>query len=226
MEMKGMIEHSVDDGTGWFYVAAPQGKRGPGVLVLHAWWGLTDFFKSVCDRLAEAGFVAVAPDLYSGKVATTIAEAEQMVDELDYVPAKAKVTAGVEVLLEHPSVRGKQFGVIGFSMGAGWALQLSRLDPAEIKAVVLFYGTQALDFARAHAAYQGHFAEADPYESDKDVRILEQAIQGVGCEVTFYTYPGTGHWFFEADRPDAYNPQAAQLAWERTVEFLNRQLAP
>jgi carboxymethylenebutenolidase len=119
--------------------------------------------KGVCTRLAEAGFVAFAPDLYHSKVADTIAGS-----------------------------------------------------------VVLFYGTGGDEFGRSKATYLAHFAENDPFEPQASVDELEQALKQAGRPVMFYRYSGTGHWFFEPDRTDAYNREAATLAWERTLTFLKQ----
>ena len=96
----------------------------------------------------------------------------------------------------------------------------SAADPDHIRSVVLFYGTGGGDFSTSRAAYLGHFAENDPYEPPAGVDELEESLRQAGRPVTFYRYPGTGHWFFEPDRTDAYNQAAATLAWERTLTFL------
>jgi carboxymethylenebutenolidase len=209
------------------YVALPPSGKGPGVLVLHAWWGLNDTFREICDRLGQAGYVALAPDLFSGKVFKTVAEAEQNVqsfDEANEVPPI--VLRAVEELHNYPTVSGKGLGVIGFSLGASWALWLAQEKPEWIRAVALFYGTNGGggDFNQSQAAFLGHFAEKDPYESAETIQPLEKNLRGANRPVTFYTYPGTGHWFFEKDRPEAYKAEAAKRAWERTIEFLHRQL--
>jgi carboxymethylenebutenolidase len=200
------------------FLAVPPSGKGRGVLVLHPWWGLNDTIKAVCTRLAEAGYVAFAPDLYHGKLATTIAEAESLSSALDEQIAKADVAAAADYLGETAEPSG--LAVIGFSLGAYFALGLSAADPERIRAVVLFYGTGPGEFAASQAAYQGHFAEADPYEPETYVNSLEAYLREVGRPVTFYRYPGVGHWFFEPDRTDAYNQAAAALAWERTLAFL------
>jgi carboxymethylenebutenolidase len=86
--------------------------------------------------------------------------------------------------------------------------------------VILFYGTRPGDYSSAQAAYLGHFAESDEFEPASEVKQLEESLRSAGRLVTLHTYPGTGHWFFENDRVDAYNAQAARLAWQRSVEFL------
>lgn len=209
------------------YLAVPEGGSGPGVLVLHAWWGLTSVFTDVCDRLAAAGFVALAPSLYAdGATTASIAEAEALVAAHDQAPAEAEAVVGAAVaqLRGLPAVTGAQIGVIGFSMGAYWALQLSQERPEDIRAVVAIYGTDDGDYSTARAAYLGHFAEDDVFEPLEAVRELEAKIRTAGREVTFHTYPGTGHWFVEPNRPDVYNAAAAELVWERTLAFLKERL--
>ncbi len=211
------------DSEGRGYLAMPESGNGPGVLVLHAWWGLNPVMTGVCDRLAAEGFVALAPDLYlDGAIADTIAGAEQLAERHRAQNAKAEALALAAV----DYLRGSSatIGVIGFSLGAYWALHLSQIRPDDIRAAVPVYGTGDTDFSQAKAAYQGHFAEADDFEPPESVSAYEQLIRDAGLEVTFYSYPGTGHWFFEPDRPEAYNPEAAELVWERTLAFFNEQL--
>jgi carboxymethylenebutenolidase len=215
-----------DDQTARGYLARPQSGDGPGVLVLHAWWGLNDTMRDVCMRLAEAGLVAFAPDLYHGKVANTIADAEALGQALDanHLQAKAEIADATRFLSQRAGQAGRGLAVIGFSLGAYYALDLAAADPEHIHSVVLFYGTGGGDFSSSQAAYLGHFAENDPYEPQSNVDELEQSLRRAGRPVTFYRYSGTGHWFFEPDRSDAYNPAAASLAWERTLTFVRNSL--
>lgn len=204
------------------FLAPPSGTAAGGVLVLHAWWGLNDTMKGVCSRLAEAGFVAFAPDLHHGKIATTIPEAERLLKSLESDSgerARAEVAEAAAYL--RAQVDG-HLAVIGFSMGAYYALDLSASDPENVGRAVIFYGTGPADFTRSRAEYLGHFAENDPYETSAGVDALEKEIRDAGRPVTFHRYPSTGHWFFEPDRPDAYDEAAAALAWERTLAFLKR----
>ena len=124
------------------YLAVPPSGKGAGVLVLHAWWGLNDVMREFCDRLAQAGFVALAPDMFSGRVLRTIEEAEAHVSQLDWehtVPPE--ILSGVEVLSKHPAVTGNGLATVGFSFGGFWALWLAQKKPELIRAVTLFYGT-------------------------------------------------------------------------------------
>jgi carboxymethylenebutenolidase len=196
------------------------------VLVLHPWWGLSSAIKEFCDRLASQGFIAFAPDLYRGRLARTIPEAEALSGQLDAEGAKTEIAAAVDWLWGRVQPSDRGLGVVGFSMGAYFALQLSGDDPERVKAAALFYGTGDGDFDRAKAAYLGHFAETDPYEPAEQVDWLEAALKSAGRPTEFYRYAGAGHWFCEPDRPEAYDEAAAQLAWERTVAFLRRALTP
>jgi carboxymethylenebutenolidase len=208
------------------FLAVPPTGKGPGVLVLHAWWGLNDTFKAVCTRLAEAGFVAFAPDLYHGKIANTITEAESLGKALDesHLQAKAEITDATMFLHERADQAKRGLAVIGFSLGAYYALDLSAADPEHIRSVVIFYGTGPADFSKSRATYLGHFAENDEFEPQSNVDDLEESLRRAGRPVTFYRYSGTSHWFFEPDRSDAYNRDAAALAWERTLIFLRQSL--
>jgi carboxymethylenebutenolidase len=206
------------------YCAWPKSGQGAGVLVLHAWWGLNDFFKDVCQRLAREGFVALAPDLYHGQIATTIEEAKKLRSQMDRKQVSTDLLAAVEHLRQLPAVTSKSLGVIGFSLGGHWALWLSLEKPEYIKAVTVFYGTRSADYGPARAAYLGHFAESDDWVATSGVKKLEKSLRAAQRPVTFQTYEGTGHWFFEKDRRDAYNAPAAKLAWKSTLAFLRAQL--
>jgi len=209
------------------FLAVPPTGKGPGVLVLHAWWGLNDTMKAFCTQLAESGFVAFAPDLYHGKVADTIADAETLGKALDanHLQAKAEIAEATLFLNERAAQADSGLAVIGFSLGAYYALNLAAADPEHIRSVVIFYGTDGTmgsDFSNSRADYLGHFAENDEFEPQSNIDNLEAALRRAGRPVTFYRYSGTGHWFFEPDRSQAYNPAAASLAWDRTLAFLKR----
>lgn len=205
------------------YLALPASGEGPGVLVLHTWWGLNATMKQVCRRLAQAGYAAFAPDLYHGQVADTIAGAEELGSALDenHEQAKAETAAAARFLAGQT---GGEIAVIGFSLGAYYALDLSAADPEHVRAVVVFYGSGPAEFSQSRAAYLGHFAADDPYEPPENVEWLQGALQEAGRPATFYQYPETGHWFFEPDRTDAFKQAEALLAWERTLAFLQEQL--
>jgi carboxymethylenebutenolidase len=210
-------------GTG--YLVAPQTEQAPGVLVLHSWWGLTPFFRSVCDRLADEGFVALAPDLHGdNRTADKPDEAELLLASTDPNITANLVLAGTATLRSLPVTPDGPIGILGFSMGASWALWASARAPDYVAAVAVFYGSQDIDFAMASSAYQGHFAEHDEFVDDDSLIELESHLRLLGHPVEFHRYPGTGHWFFEEDRTAAYVQGAAELAWARTVAFLHEHL--
>lgn len=215
------IELSGDHGRA--YRAAPPRDEGPGVLMLHAWWGLNATFQAMCDRLAEAGFLAIAPDLYRGVVVDTEAAAEQEADR-DEAERAASVAAALDRLRGEPGVRPGSLGVVGFSMGAYFALNVAATDPSVV-AAVLCYGTGPdRDWTASPAAFQGHYAELDPFEPLDGVYALERALRRDGRRAEFHLYPGTRHWFMEPDRSDAYDEEAAELAWGRTIAFLRERV--
>ncbi len=221
-----MIEFPVDNGTAPGYLALPPQGKGPGILVLHAWWGLNDFFKAFCERLTREGFVVLAPDLYHGKIATTIEEAKQLVGTLQGEGgerADRDIAGAVAHLRQHPAVQGQGVGCVGFSLGASFAYSMSCARPADVAAVVAFYGAgdAEADYSAARAAYLGQYVEHDEWEEDEYVDQLEAKLRADGREATFYRYGGLKHWFMETNRPDAYNAAAAALAWQRTVDFLH-----
>lgn len=207
------------------HLALPASGKGPGVLVLHPWWGLNADITNVADRLAEAGFVALAPDLYNGRIATTIEKAGEYADALDEEASRAMVEAAAKALQTHEACLPGPIGVIGFSLGAMFATWLAHAQPAQVRAVVLFYGLGWPDHTNTQASYLGHFAENDPYEDDDYRDSFEQKLKENGRPTTFHIYPNTGHWFFEPSRPDAYEGAAAALAWQRTLHFLQQTVA-
>jgi len=202
------------------YLALPSQPTAPGVIVLHAWWGLNSFFKRVCDRLAAEGFAAFAPDLNSGRIAKSIDQAKQIMDELSLDRKMVVARASTDFLRNQPEVRSEPFSVIGFSMGAAHSLVLAEEQPQEIHKVVLFYGSYAdLQYSNAKAEILGHFAEVDEWEPADEIRAMEGNMRSAGLRPVFHSYPNTNHWFFEEDHPE-FNADAARLAWTRTLDFL------
>ncbi len=193
---------------------------GPGVLVLHAWWGLKPFFKQFCDRLAKEGFTVLAPDLYQGRIAGAIDEAKALLEKRDLELMQDTVIAAKDHLRE--MVKSK-IGLVGFSMGGGWALEIASTTPAQIGAMAIYYGNGEADYGKITAKVMGHFSDNDEWEPNEYVDMTFEALKKAGVDATRHTYPGVAHWFVEEDRPE-YDPAAAQLAWDRTVEFLNSSL--
>lgn len=212
------------------YLAKPP-QPGPGVLVLHAWWGLNPFFKQLSDRLASEGFLVFAPDLNEGEIAGTIAEAEALMEARNSEQSAVTARSAVTFLKDQLAQQGEErfaktgLGLVGFSMGASWSMVLASEMPEDVRAVVLFYGLEGVDIVPVRASFQGHFAEVDEWTESQWVDGLEKELSEANLPVEFHRYPGTGHWFFESDRPDAYNEAAAEQAYQRMVAFLRRELA-
>jgi carboxymethylenebutenolidase len=205
------------------YLAIPSSSVRGGILVLHAWWGLNPFIKTLCDRFAGEGFVALAPDLFHGHVASEVKEAEKLRSQARREAVTGEIMAGLDALQAIPQLKGHRIGSVGFSYGAYWGLWLAEEKPDTLAATVFFYGTRNGEYPNTRSAFLGHFAETDTYVAASGVKRLEKNLKAAGKDVYFYTYPGTGHWFFENDR-EAYNPGAAELAWRRTLGFLQRSL--
>jgi carboxymethylenebutenolidase len=213
------ITFEVDGKTANGYLALPAQSNAPGVIVLHAWWGLNPVFKNLCDRLAAEGCVAFAPDLNESRVAKTIDEAKEIMSSLDGQRKSDVAMAALDFLRSQPEVRKEPFSLIGFSMGAAWALVLASERPEDIQKAVLFYGAGEGDFAKIKAEILGHYSDTDEWEDINYVRSMENDMRSAGVKTNFHIYPQMPHWFFEDDRPE-FNPQAAELAWTRTLEFL------
>ncbi|MGH9279462.1 MAG: dienelactone hydrolase family protein [Acidimicrobiales bacterium] len=186
------------------YVATGEGA-GLGLIVL------APHLPEVCDRLAAEGFTALTPGISQ-----------------EMGRASQDLSATVDYLVAHPSVRGHGLGVIGFGEGGGQALWLGTLRPDQVRAVVPFYGIPSSgmppDWDRLEAAVEGHYGEKDDSPSPDAAVALQEALEARRKEVRLFTYPGVGHAFFDNARPDAYDEDAAHLAWVRTLEFLRAKL--
>jgi carboxymethylenebutenolidase len=201
------------------YVAPARPGPGAPVLLLHTWWGLNQPIKDLADRLAGDGFTVLAPDLFDGTVLTTIEEADahgKKMDE-DYERILGLVGAALDNLLAHPDARGKHAAIVALSFGGWYGAQVAEAR-TEVTALVSIYSD--VFEAPGGAAYQGHFAEDDQFVDSSQAAGLPAAL---GDRGEAHIYPGTKHWFMEADRPE-HDAEAAELAYTRTVEFLRRHL--
>lgn len=204
------------------YVSGDFRSGARGVILFHPWWGLNEDVRAYADRLAGAGFAVVAPDLYRGRIAATIADAETLARALDEADADAIALAAVDRLAERLGPDAP-LGAIGFSLGAAWSVWTPNRRP-QLLASVVYYGTVSGPvLAGSDVPVMGHFAESDPYEPDTNVAAFEQGLRDAHREAALYRYPGTGHWFAEPSR-DAYRAEAADLAFERTLAFLSERL--
>lgn len=228
--MGEMVEFPSNGSTGGGYLAPATEGAGLGVVVIQEWWGLVDHIIEVCDRFAAEGFTALAPDLYHGKKVPNKEPDEAMKESmaLDLPRAAKDMSGAVDFLRDHPSVRGNGLGVVGFCMGGGLALWLATLRPDAIRAAVPFYGIAPRDtepdWSALGADVEGHYAEHDDLANQEAVADFEKRLRDLGKEVRVFTYPGTGHAFFNDTRPEIYNDEAARQSWVRTLEFLRSKL--
>jgi carboxymethylenebutenolidase len=220
-----MVEFGTNGRTGRGYFVAPdEGEAtAPGVLVIQEWWGLVGHIKNVADRFAEAGFVALAPDLYHGETTTSPDDAGKLMMALRIDEAEKDLRGATDYLASHAA--GDSLGVVGFCMGGQLALLAANRNP-RIKACVDFYGIHPnvkLDFGSFDAAVLGLFAEKDGFVTPEVARDLEKNLENAGVETDFHIYPGVEHAFFNDERP-VYDAAAASDAWERVLRFFGSKL--
>jgi carboxymethylenebutenolidase len=216
------VTFPVVGGEGQGYLALPEGGAGAGVLLLHAWWGLTQPFRAACDRLAASGFVTFAPDLFGGETATTIEGAQALAQKRDEA-RQHRATGALAYLRGLAGVRGAQVGLVGFSLGGGWASELASAYPDAVAAVALFYDDSGLQPGTT-AAVIGHYGDQDEFA---DVAAIDEVVaqwRSIVPGAVDYRYPGAHHWFVEENQPDYYDAAATELAWSRTINFLAAHL--
>lgn len=229
--MGELIEFPSNGDAGSGYLAEPSaGTVGsPGILVLQEWWGLVDQIKRTCDRLAEEGFTALAPDLYHGATVplTEPDDAAKLMMALEMERVAKDLSGSVDELIRRTGRH--QIGVIGFCMGGGLALVIATQRPDAVKAVVPAYGVipwpaARPDYSKLEAAVQAHVAEQDDFFTPEAARELESELQALGKNVELHLYEGAGHAFFNEDRPEAYHEDSAGQLWQRTIAFFRQTL--
>jgi len=221
------IEFPTSAGAAPGYLAVPAGEEGPAAIVLQEWWGVDAHIRSVCDRLAAAGFYALAPDLYGGETTTEPSEAEQKMMALAMDEAEQEMCGAAAYLASLPGVKGPGVGAIGFCLGGGLALWAAATCP-QITAAVTYYYVMPHgkpDFTKLKGPVLGHFGTADAFIPLEASQGLESELTDAGAEVTFHYYPDAGHAFFnDTNRLGTYNAEDADRSWERSVSFLQAAL--
>ena len=216
------------DGEAFGYLRLPESGSGPGVVVIQEWWGLTTHVASIVDRLAEAGFVALAPDLYGGPTTHDAAQAAELLESLPVERAAEDLAGAVDYLVGLPAVTSSTVGAIGFCMGGGFVFALAARRPDLVSAAVPFYGLprDGSVVPRVRAAVQGHFGLEDrgiPVEQVRSVfAVLDERPEPALAEL--YLYPA-GHAFLNDENLiGTYDPQCAAQAWSRAVQFLTQHV--
>ena len=221
-----MVNFSSNGGTGSGYLAIPDKGTGPGVLVIQEWWGLVDHIKDVCDRFANEGYVALAPDLYHGKTTRSPDEAGKLMMAMQIDEAEKDLRGAIKFLINHEASTADKVGTVGFCMGGALSLYAATKNP-RVGACVVFYGGHPNvkpDLANLQAPMLGIYAERDGSVTPESVRELERQLKALGKSVEVNIYPGVDHAFFNDQRADVYNAKAAADAWRRTIEFFSKHL--
>jgi carboxymethylenebutenolidase len=227
--MGEMVSYSSNGGTSEGYLATPVTGDGVAVIVIQEWWGLVPHITSVVDRFAEAGFVALAPDLYHGVHTTEPDEAGKLIMGLAMDQAGRDIAGAAAYLVERPDVTGK-IGCVGFCAGGSLAMWSATLSD-QIMATVGFYPVLPWErMSPKWSNYAGkvamiHCDEADGTSAAPGIRQAKQAIEAAGGECVTYDYAGTEHAFFNDDRPEVYSADAATSAWARTLELFRTHLS-
>jgi carboxymethylenebutenolidase len=190
----------------------------PALVIVHEWWGLNAHIRGVVDRFAKEGYVTVAADLYRGKLPQTVAEAQQWVAEGDKAQWMADLEQAVTALAP------RKVGVVGFSMGAAFALSVAAQVP-EVRACVAFYGVPRpeVNLTKTRAKVLGHFVGNDAWVPAERLDQVEAELRRAGVPVTVHRYDAQ-HSFFDERRNDVHSPDDAKLAWARTLAFLEDAL--
>jgi carboxymethylenebutenolidase len=221
--MGEMIRFKRPDGKeGSGYYAKPgAGDKAPGVVVIQEWWGLNDQIKGVADRLAAAGYRALVPDLYRGKVTLDAAEASHLMTGLDFKDAATQDVRGAVQYLKQGSAK---VATIGFCMG-GALTMLAAMYVPETDAVSSWYGVpppEAGDPSKIRVPVQGHFALNDAHFSPASVDAFEAKLKQGKVPHEFHRYDA--NHAFGNETGANHDPAAAKAAWERTLDFLKKQI--
>jgi carboxymethylenebutenolidase len=217
-----MIEFARPDGSrcpGYF---ASAGTGRPAVIVIQEWWGLNPQICGIADRYAAAGYNALAPDLYHGRVTQDPDEASHLMNGLDFPGATHQDIRGAAL---HVKALGGKVGVTGFCMGGALTIAAAVHVP-EIAAASCYYGIPPREFAdpaKIRIPFQGHFAERDDWCTPAAVADLERAMHAAGSSPEIYHY-AADHAFCNERRPEVYDAACAKLAFDRTLAFFGRTL--
>jgi carboxymethylenebutenolidase len=221
-----MVEFPSNGRSSRGYLSTPAEGKGPGLVVIQEWWGLVPHIKDVCDRFAREGYVALAPDLYHGETTRSPDEAGKLMMALQIDEAEKDMRGAIEYLLDLEETGGDEVGVIGFCMGGALALYAASKN-RQVGACVVFYGIHPNvrpDLDNLQAPVLGIYAEKDGFVPPDAVRELDAKLKERGKSAEMHIYPDTDHAFFNDTRPEVYNPEAAQDAWRRTLDFFGTHL--
>lgn len=206
-------------------LAVPAGTgKAPAVVLIQEWWGVNDHIRSILKRLAAEGFLALAPDLYHGKVTKDPDEAGKLMSKLDWGRAIEDIEAAATYLLAHERAGGR-VGVIGFCMGGALTFKAAE-QISDFSCAVPFYGVVPADqynVAKVRAPILAHFSKTDQWAKPEVAEQIQKNLTARGGTMTLFQYDAD-HAFFNDTRPDVFSPENAKVAWERSIKFLHTHL--
>ena len=213
-----------DDSALTGYLARPAEGTAPAVIVIQEWWGLDEHIRDVTRRFAEAGFAALAPDLYHGAVATEPDEARKLVMELDMAAAVREIDQAISFLVNQEFVASVNAGIVGYCLGGGLCLQTATISD-QVAAVVPYYGAPLSpdQAAQVKAAVQAHYGTADRFDLNDVDEMIEIIKNQAGFDAELHIYEGAPHAFFN-DTSASYRADAASSAWERTLAWFRTHI--
>lgn len=228
--MGEMVSFASNGGSAQGYLGVPDSGSGPGVIVIQEWWGLVGHVTSIVERFAAAGFVALAPDLYHGVVTAEPDEAQKLMMGMAMDEAGRDIAGAASHLAGRAETTGRGIGCVGFCMGGSLALWSGTLT-TDIVATAGFYPAVPWEaMSPTWSAYDGkqamlHTSEAEGGCAAEGIQTAIRAIEQAGGKVTCFDYAGTGHAFFNDDRPESYHAVAADEAWSRTLNLFRAALS-
>jgi carboxymethylenebutenolidase len=221
------VSYKSGDETVQAVLYTPPGKGPfPAIIVIHEWWGLNDWVKDQASKLSDQGYVALAIDLYRGKVATTPDMAHEIMRGVPEDRAKRDLHAAFEFLQSQPNVRKDRIGSIGWCMGGGYSLDVALQEPT-LAADVINYGHLATDpeaLKKINAPILGLFGAQDHGIPPDDVKKFGATLDQLGKKIDIKIYDDAGHGFENPNNKDGYRADDTADAWKRTVGFLAETL--
>jgi carboxymethylenebutenolidase len=222
----GVVEYPDTDGETLMGYLARQSdaEARPAVVVIQEWWGLNDHIEDVARRFANEGFVALAPDLYHGQVATEPDEARKLAMALDTPEAVKEIQQAIAFLQDQDFVSSDKVGVVGYCMGGGLVLQTA-LQEDDLGAGIVYYGRPLEpDAAKQVMAPTLTFIGTEDRIPVSGVEAMHAAFDEAGIENEFVVYEGAQHAFFNDTRASSFDEEAATDSWARTLSFLRERL--
>ncbi len=230
--MSAVIEKQITNENGlygMYFVPSNRQGRLPGLLVVHEWWGLNEQIKDEARNLADKGYAVFAIDLYDGVVATESSKAGELAGKVrgDSAEAERKMKLALDYLEKQEEVDADKLASIGWCFGGGMSNVIASSGDKRIKASIVYYGTPTTDATRLKNMSRpilGIWGVDDQSIKVADVKAFEQKLKDQGTDVEFHYYEDAGHAFANPTRGEAYRPEATADAWDKTLEFLKRQL--